>query len=42
MDMTVTRADNDIAHVALDGRFDIQGAQEVDLAFVELATAAGP
>ena len=40
MDMTVTRADNDIAHVALDGRFDIQGAQEVDSRFVELADSS--
>jgi anti-sigma B factor antagonist len=36
MDMKVTRADDDIAHVALDGRFDIQGAQEVDAQFAEL------
>jgi anti-sigma B factor antagonist len=40
MDMTVTRADDDIAHVALDGRFDIQGAQEVDSRFVELADSS--
>ena len=40
MDMTVTRADNDIAHVALDGRFDIQGAQEVDSRFDELAKSS--
>jgi anti-sigma B factor antagonist len=36
MDMTVIQ-DDDITHVALDGRFDIQGAQEVDGRFVELA-----
>jgi anti-anti-sigma factor len=40
MDMTVTRADNGVAHVALDGRFDIQGAQEVDSRFVELADSS--
>ena len=40
MDMTVTRADDDIAHVVLDGRFDIQGAQEVDSQFVELADSS--
>ena len=40
MDMTVTRADDNIAHVALDGRFDIQGAQEVDSRFVELADSS--
>jgi anti-sigma B factor antagonist len=40
MDMTVTRADDDIAHVVLDGRFDIQGAQEVDSRFVELADSS--
>ncbi len=40
MDMTVTRADNDITHVALDGRFDIQGAQDVDSRFGELADSS--
>ncbi|MGA8586802.1 MAG: STAS domain-containing protein [Roseiarcus sp.] len=40
MDMTVTRADDDITHVVLDGRFDIQGAQEVDSRFVELADSS--
>jgi|SRR5271154_89738 len=36
MDMTIIQ-DDDITRVALDGRFDIQGAQEVDGRFVELA-----
>ncbi len=36
MDMKVTEDDADIAHVVLDGRFDIQGAQEVDSRFEEL------
>lgn len=40
MDMTVTRADDDIDHVVLDGRFDIQGAQEVDARFVQLADSS--
>ena len=37
MDMQVIQADDDITHVVLDGRFDIQGAQEVDSRFGELA-----
>jgi anti-sigma B factor antagonist len=37
MDMKVIQADSDIAHVVLEGRFDIQGAQEVDSRFDELA-----
>ena len=36
MDMKVTQ-DDDIAHVVLDGRFDIQGAQEVDARCLALA-----
>jgi hypothetical protein len=38
MDMKVTQAD-DIPHVVLDGRFDIQGAQEVDARFASSRTA---
>lgn len=37
MDMQVVQADGEITRVALDGRFDIQGAQEVDSRFGELA-----
>jgi anti-sigma B factor antagonist len=37
MDMKVIEADDGIGHVVLDGRFDIQGAQEVDSRFDELA-----
>jgi anti-sigma B factor antagonist len=37
MDMKVIPADDEITHVALDGRFDIQGAQEVDSRFEELS-----
>ena len=40
MDMKVTEADDEIAHVALDGRFDIQGAQEVNSRFEELAESS--
>ena len=29
MDMKVIEGDDEITHVLLDGRFDIQGAQEV-------------
>ena len=36
MDMTVSQADA-ITRVDLDGRFDIQGAQDVDAKFGELA-----
>jgi anti-sigma B factor antagonist len=39
MDMTVSQAD-DITRVDLDGRFDIQGAQEVDARFGELAESS--
>ena len=42
MDMKVTKDDDEIAHVILDGRFDIQGAQEVDFRFEELAKTARP
>lgn len=37
MDMKVIQADDEVTRVALDGRFDIQGAQEVDSRFDELA-----
>src|SRR5258708_1872089 len=40
MDMKVTKDDGEIAHVVLDGRFDIQGAQEVDSRFDELAKSS--
>jgi anti-anti-sigma factor len=40
MDMKVIQDDAEIAHVVLDGRFDIQGAQEVDSRFDELAKAS--
>ena len=40
MDMKVIQADNEITHVVLDGRFDIQGAQEVDSRFDELAKSS--
>jgi anti-anti-sigma factor len=40
MDMQVIQADGGITHVVLDGRFDIQGAQEVDLWFGELAKSS--
>jgi hypothetical protein len=35
MDMQVIQVDGDITRVVLDGRFDIQGAQEVDSRFGE-------
>jgi anti-anti-sigma factor len=40
MDMKVIQDDGDIAHVVLDGRFDIQGAQEVDSRFDGLAKSS--
>lgn len=40
MDMQVIQADDEITHVVLDGRFDIQGAEEVDFRFGELAKAS--
>jgi anti-sigma B factor antagonist len=40
MDMTVSQADDEITRVDLDGRFDIQGAQEVDARFGELAESS--
>ena len=40
MDMKVIQDDGEIAHVVLDGRFDIQGAQEVDPRFDELAKSS--
>jgi anti-anti-sigma factor len=39
MDMKVSQ-DGEIAHVVLDGRFDIQGAQEVDSRFEEVAKSS--
>jgi anti-anti-sigma factor len=39
MDMKVFH-DDEITHVALDGRFDIQGAQEVDSGFDQLAKSS--
>jgi anti-anti-sigma factor len=39
MDMKVIEAD-EMTHVVLDGRFDIQGAQEVDSRFDELAQSS--
>jgi len=40
MDMQVIQADDEITHVVLDGRFDIQGAQDVDSRFGELAQSS--
>src|SRR4029077_2568020 len=40
MDMKVSQPDDAVTHVVLDGRFDIQGAQEVDSGFDELAKAS--
>lgn len=40
MDMKVIDAGSEITHVVLDGRFDIQGAQEVDSRFDELAKSS--
>ena len=40
MDMTVSEADGGVTRVDLDGRFDIQGAQEVDSRFAELAESS--
>jgi anti-anti-sigma factor len=40
MDMNVTDTADGVTHVALDGRFDIAGAQEVDSRFAELAQRA--
>jgi anti-anti-sigma factor len=40
MDMTIIPSDDEIAHVVLDGRFDIQGAQQVDARFDELAKSS--
>ncbi|MBV8794198.1 MAG: STAS domain-containing protein [Hyphomicrobiales bacterium] len=40
MDMKVIQDDGEVAHVVLDGRFDIQGAQEVDSRFDELAKSS--
>jgi anti-anti-sigma factor len=40
MDMKVIQDDDEVTHVVLDGRFDIQGAQEVDSQFEELAKSS--
>ena len=40
MDMNVTETADGVTHVALDGRFDIAGAQQVDGRFPELAEKA--
>jgi anti-sigma B factor antagonist len=40
MDMTINQADDEITRVDLDGRFDIQGAEEVDARFGELAESS--
>ena len=40
MDMQVREAEGGITQVVLDGRFDIAGAQEVDLRFSVLAGSA--
>ncbi len=40
MDMKIIQADDEITHVVLDGRFDIQGAGEVDSRFGELAKSS--
>jgi anti-sigma B factor antagonist len=40
MNMTVSQADDGVTRVDLDGRFDIQGAQEVDARFGELAESS--
>ena len=37
MDMEVVEGDGEVTHVVLDGQIDIQGAQEVDFRFDELA-----
>ena len=40
MDIKVSQADDEITRIDLDGRFDIQGAQEVDARFGELAESS--
>lgn len=40
MDMNVTETDEGVTQVALDGRFDIAGAQAVDGRFAEIAERA--
>ena len=40
MDMKVSQADDEITRIDLDGRFDIQGAEEVDARFGELAASS--
>src|SRR5271166_7077107 len=40
MDMKVSQADDEITRIDLDGRFDIQGAEDVDARFGELAESS--
>jgi anti-sigma B factor antagonist len=40
MDMKVIQDGDEMTHVVLDGRFDIQGAQEVDSRFDDLAKSS--
>jgi anti-anti-sigma factor len=40
MNINVTEADDGVAHVALGGRFDIAGAQQVDSLFSALANSS--
>lgn len=40
MDMNVNETADGVTHIALDGRFDIAGAQEVDGRFAEIAQTA--
>ena len=40
MDMNVIQDGDEMTHVVLDGRFDIQGAQEVDSRFDDLAKSS--
>jgi anti-anti-sigma regulatory factor len=40
MDMKVIQDGDEMSHVVLDGRFDIQGAQEVDSRFDDLAKSS--
>jgi anti-sigma B factor antagonist len=41
MNMNVTESSDGVTHVALDGRFDIEGAQQVDGPITDLAKRAG-
>ena len=40
MDMSVNQSDDGVTRIDLDGRFDIQGAQDVDSRFGEVAESA--